>query len=104
MPATARAILVLLALALAACAQDPASDVLPGESSATGTVRSVVNGIGTPIHAVGKAITCVAGTIVSIPVAALGSISGLPQHEAIGDQMIDGTGRVCGGSYVLGER
>ena len=47
---------LLLALGACAAADQPASDVLPGERSASAAAREVVNGVGTPVHAVMKGV------------------------------------------------
>jgi hypothetical protein len=92
-----------LLLALAACATDqPASDVLPGERSATGNARAFVNGVGTPVHAALKGATCVATTVVAIPLASLSQITGDPQSPGAQEEAYQAVGRTCGGSYALG--
>jgi hypothetical protein len=91
-----------LAAALGACAgsTNQASEVLPGEQSATATARQVVNGVGTPVHAVIKGAGCVATTVVAVPLASLSQITGEPQAQQ--DEAYRAVGRTCGGSYVLG--
>jgi hypothetical protein len=89
-----------LALALGACAGNPASDVLPGEQSATATARQVVNGVGTPVHAVLKGASCVATTVVAVPLASFSQITGEPQARQ--EEAYQAVGRTCGGDYVLG--
>ena len=89
-----------LALALGACASNQASDVLPGEQSATATARQVVNGVGTPVHAVLKGASCVATTVVAVPLASLAQITGEPQARQ--EEAYQTVGRTCGGDYVLG--
>jgi len=91
-----------LALALGACASNQASEVLPGEQSATATARQVVNGVGTPVHAVIKGVGCVATTVVAVPLASLAQINGEPQDRALQEDAYKTVGRTCGGSYVLG--
>jgi hypothetical protein len=93
--------LLALALALGACAShNQASDVLPGEQSATATARQLVNGVGTPVHAVLKGAGCVATTVVGVPLASLAQITGEPQD--VQEETYRTVGRTCGGSYVLG--
>jgi hypothetical protein len=92
--------LALLALALGACASNQASEVLPGEQSATATARQVVNGVGTPVHAVLKGAGCVATTVVAVPLASLAQITGEPQARQ--EEAYQAVGRTCGGDYVLG--
>lgn len=95
--------LLALSLALSACASgNPASDVLPGEQSATGTARQVVNGVGTPVHAVMKGVGCVATTVVAVPLASLAQIAGTPQDRSLQEDAYKTVGRTCGGDYVLG--
>ena len=91
-----------LAVALGACAgnTNQASEVLPGEQSATATARQVVNGVGTPVHAVLKGAGCVATTVVAVPLASLSQITGEPQARQ--EEAYQTVGRTCGGSYVLG--
>ena len=89
-----------LAVALGACASNQASEVLPGEQSATATARQVVNGVGTPVHAVIKGVGCVATTVVAVPLASLSQITGEPQARQ--EEAYQTVGRTCGGSYVLG--
>jgi hypothetical protein len=92
--------LLALALALGACASpNQASDVLPGEQSATATARQIVNGVGTPVHAVIKGAGCVATAVVAVPLASLSQVTGEPQGQEDAYQTV---GRTCGGSYVLG--
>jgi len=94
--------LLALAVALGACAgnTNQASEVLPGEQSATATARQVVNGIGTPVHAVLKGAGCVATTVVAVPLASLAQITGEPQARQ--EEAYQAVGRTCGGDYVLG--
>lgn len=94
--------LLALAVALSACVtNNQASDVLPGEHSATATARQVVNGIGTPVHAVMKGASCVATTVVAVPLASWEQITGEPQSSQ--EESYQTVGRTCGGSYVLGK-
>jgi hypothetical protein len=93
--------LLALGLALGACASNnQASDVLPGEQSATATARQIVNGVGTPVHAAIKGATCVATTVVAVPLASLSQVTGEPQSRQ--EEAYQAVGRTCGGSYVLG--
>ncbi len=92
----------LLALGACAGADQPASDVLPGERSASASAREVVNGVGTPVHAVIKGVGCVATTVVGIPLASLSQLSGTPQDQGVQQDVYNTVGRTCGGSYVLG--
>ena len=92
-----------LALALSACATtDRASDVLPGEQSATASARQVINTVGTPVHAVVKGASCVATGAVAIPFASIMQVTGQPQDRALQQDAYQTVGRTCGGSYVLG--
>ena len=93
--------LLALAAALGACtANNQASDVLPGEQSATATARQVMNGVGTPVHAVIKGASCVASTVVAVPLASWAQVAGEPQSSQ--EEAYKTVGRTCGGSYVLG--
>ena len=94
--------LLTLALALAACADERASEVLPGERSATGTARQAINGVGTPVYAVVKGASCVATGVVAIPAATAFQVTGIPQDRGLADDTYKTVGRVCGGSYKLG--
>jgi hypothetical protein len=92
-----------LSLALGACATtDRASDVLPGEQSATSSARQVINAVGTPVHALVKGASCVATGVVAIPLASAFQVSGQPQDRALQQDAYQTVGRTCGGSYVLG--
>ncbi len=91
-----------LALTVTACANQRASDVLPGEQSATGTARQVLNAVGTPVYAVLKGVSCVATGVVAVPAASAFQITGTPQDRGLQDDTYKTVGRVCGGSYVLG--
>jgi hypothetical protein len=94
--------LLALALTLGACvSNNQASEVIPGEQSATATARQVINGIGTPVHAVIKGASCVATTVVAVPLASWDQIAGEPQSRQ--EEAYQSVGRTCGGSYVLGE-
>ncbi|HEX5794521.1 MAG TPA: hypothetical protein VFY19_01675, partial [Geminicoccaceae bacterium] len=64
--------------------------------------RGVVNGIGTPVHAVMKGVGCVATTVIGIPLASLSQITGSPQDQGTQQDVYNTVGRTCGGSYVLG--
>ena len=89
-----------LAALLPACAPtNQASDVLPGEQSATGRVRTIVNAAGTPVHATLKGASCVAGTVVAVPLTSVLSVVG---DEQLQSETYKGVGRICGGSYALG--
>jgi hypothetical protein len=94
----------VLLLALGACAggDQPASDVLPGERSASASARQFVNGVGTPVHAVMKGVGCVVTTVVGIPLASVSQISGTPQDQGTQQDVYNTVGRTCGGSYELG--
>jgi hypothetical protein len=94
--------LLALALTLAACANERASEVLPGEASATGIARQVINVVGTPVYAVVKGTSCVATGALAIPFATAFQATGQPQDRALADETYTTTGRVCGGSYILG--
>ncbi len=95
--------LLAFGLALSACAShNQASDVLPGEQSATASARQIVNGVGTPVHAVIKGATCVATTVVAVPLASLSQITGDQQDRSLQEDAYKTVGRTCGGSYVLG--
>jgi hypothetical protein len=100
----APALLVLaLTLALQACAaNDRASDVLPGEQSASGGARQVINALGTPVHALVKGVSCVATGAVAVPLASAFQITGHPQDRGLQQDTYKTVGRTCGGSYVLG--
>ena len=90
----------LCLLLLPACAPTTqASDVLPGEQSATGRVRTIVNTAGTPVHATLKGASCVAGTVVAVPLTSVLSVVGDKQLQS---ETYSGVGRICGGSYALG--
>jgi hypothetical protein len=92
-----------LTFALQACAgNDRASDVLPGEQSAAGNARQVVNAIGTPVHAVVKGASCVVTGVVAIPLASVLQVTGQPQDRGLQQDTYNTVGRTCGGSYVLG--
>jgi hypothetical protein len=97
-------LVLLLALGACAAADQPASDVLPGERSASAAARGVVNGVGTPVHAVMKGVGCVATTVIGIPLASLSQITGSPQDQGTQQDVYNTVGRTCGGSYVLGEQ
>jgi hypothetical protein len=93
--------LLALAVTLGACAaNNQASDVLPGEQSATATARQVMNGVGTPVHAVIKGASCLATTVVAVPLASWAQVAGEPQSRQ--EEAYQSVGRTCGGSYVLG--
>jgi hypothetical protein len=94
--------LLALALALTACAAGGPSDVLPGESSATGKARQVLNAVGTPVYAAVKGASCVASGVVAIPAASAFQAAGTPQDRGLADDSYKAVGRICGGSYVLG--
>ena len=97
------ALLLALILALQACAaNDRASDVLPGEQSATGGAREVINALGTPVHALVKGASCVATGVVAVPLASAFQITGSPQDRGLQQDTYKTVGRTCGGSYVLG--
>lgn len=91
--------LLCLALISACAPTNKASDVLPGEQSATGRVRTVVNTVGTPVHATLKGASCVAGTVVAVPLTSVLSVVG---EEQMKSDTYKKVGRVCGGSYALG--
>jgi hypothetical protein len=93
------AFLLCLALIPACAPSNQASDVLPGEQSATGRVRTVVNTVGTPVHAVVKGASCVATTVVAVPLTSVLSVVGEKQLQ---NETYSGVGRICGGSYALG--
>ncbi|MGH6916706.1 MAG: hypothetical protein ACREJ0_03280 [Geminicoccaceae bacterium] len=93
------AFLLCLALLPACAPTNQASDVLPGEQSATSRVRTIVNTAGTPVHAVLKGASCVAGTVVAVPVASVLAVVG---EEQLQKETYSGVGRICGGSYALG--
>jgi hypothetical protein len=89
-----------LAFLLPACAPtNQASDVLPGQQSATGRVRTIVNTAGTQVHATLKGASCVAGTVVAVPLTSVLSVVGDKQLQS---ETYSGVGRICGGSYTLG--
>jgi hypothetical protein len=94
--------LLALALSLAACASERASEVLPGEASATGIARQAINTVGTPVYAVVKGASCVATGVVAIPAATAFQVTGIPQDRQFADDTYNNVGRVCGGSYRLG--
>ncbi len=94
--------LLALALTLTACANERASDVLPGERSATGTARQLINAAGTPVYAVVKGASCVATGVIAIPAATVFQVTGLPQDRGLADDTYRVVGRTCGGSYILG--
>ena len=91
-----------LALALGACTNNQASEVLPDEMSATGAARQFVNGVGTPVHAVIKGASCIGTAAVALPLASLTQITGTPQDRSLREDTYKTVGRTCGGSYVLG--
>jgi hypothetical protein len=62
--------------------------------------RQVMNGVGTPVHAVIKGASCVATTVVGIPLASWAQVAGEPQSSQ--EETYQAVGRTCGGSYVLG--
>jgi hypothetical protein len=93
---------LLLALGACAGADQPASDVLPGERSASASARAFVNGVGTPVHAVMKGVGCVATTVVGIPLASVSQIAGTAQDQGVQEDVYKTVGRTCGGSYALG--
>jgi hypothetical protein len=96
-------VLLALALSLAACAsQQRASDVLPGEQSATGSARQILNAAGTPVFAAIKGVSCVATGVVAVPLASAFQVAGTPQDQGLQDDTYKTVGRVCGGSYKLG--
>ncbi len=94
--------LLVLALSLAACADQRASDVLPGERSATATARQALNAAGTPVFALIKGVSCVATGVIAVPAAAAFQIAGTPQDQGLQDDTYKTLGRTCGGSYALG--
>lgn len=101
---TRASVLLVLALSLAACANDRASDVLPGEQSAHATAKQVINTLGTPVHAVMKGASCIATAAVAVPVGSAAQIMGHPHDLDLQRQTYKSVGRTCGGSYVLGDR
>jgi hypothetical protein len=94
--------LLALALSLSACAGERASDVLPGESSATGSARQLINAVGTPVYAAVKGASCVATGVIAVPAATAFQVTGNPQDRGLADDTYKTVGRVCGGSYRLG--
>lgn len=93
-----------LGLALTACAGnggDRASDVLPGEQSRYAKTKSVVNAVGTPVHAVVKGASCVVVFALALPTQSAAQIHGMEADRDVQRQVNEGVGRTCGGSYAL---
>lgn len=97
----ASCILLCLALIGSGCAGSGGpDDVLPGEASARGRAKNVVNVIGTPVHVVLKGAACVATSVVALPVASTATIT--DDHQLRSDTYRT-VGETCGGSWLLGQ-
>lgn len=105
-----RAGLVALGLFLGACgAGKIPPESYPNRVAWTGPERiaessghDVINAVGTPFFALGKAIGCVATVVLATPVAVGLGLGENPDRVAVRSELDRSVGSNCGGSYVLG--
>ena len=89
----------LILLLLGACASDPPPGRPAPGAAFTGSVVASV--IGTPIYAVTKATTCVAGALIGGASSAAVELTDRPDRDLERAALHEGIGRNCRGPYYL---
>ena len=95
-----RAVAILLAGLLAACAASPPGDMPPAEGGAGATFLSV---IGTPFLIAFKIPVCAATLAIAAPVAGVAQIAGPGSGDGtdLKAALVDGVAQNCGPPYYV---